>query len=82
MQTIDALLYMAVVVVWIAATSMLVPFVASQKGRNGWLWALASAVFSPLLALIVLAAVPGVDRANNDARAIPRTLEEQRAGPR
>ena len=49
MQTTDALSFIVVVVVvvvWIAATAFLVPFVALQKGRSGWLWALAAVVFA------------------------------------
>lgn len=35
-----------------------VPWVAQQKGRSGFGWLLIALCFSPLLALIALAAVP------------------------
>lgn len=47
---------------WIAATVFLVPFVAHEKGRSAIGWALLSLVFSPLLTLLALAAVPMAQR--------------------
>lgn len=48
--------------IWIAGTVFLVPLVAHEKGRSAIGWALLSLVFSPLLALLALAAVPEVER--------------------
>jgi hypothetical protein len=45
-------------VAWVIGT-LVVGYVAVQKGRSGWLWTLLSLVLiSPLLALLALAALP------------------------
>lgn len=44
--------------VHVAAAVFLVPYVAIEKGRPGILWAISALVFSPLLALVALAALP------------------------
>lgn len=45
-------------IAWIIGT-LVVGYVAVQKGRSGWLWTLLSLVLiSPLLALLALAALP------------------------
>ena len=43
---------------WLLAFVGLVAHVAAEKGRSGIAWGLAAAVFSPVVALIALAAVP------------------------
>jgi hypothetical protein len=43
------------------ATVVLVPYVASEKGRSGVGWALAAVFVTPLLALLALAAVPDLE---------------------
>lgn len=45
-------------IAWVVGT-LVVGYVAVQKGRSGWLWTLLSLVLiSPLLALLALAALP------------------------
>jgi len=44
--------------IYLLASIGLVPFVAIEKDRSGIGWAIASLLFSPLLALIALVAVP------------------------
>ena len=54
----QGLMILWLVVAWVIGT-MVVGYVASQKGRSGWLWAFLSLVLiSPLLALLALAALP------------------------
>jgi hypothetical protein len=43
---------------WLLAFVALVAHVASEKGRSGVAWRFAAVVFSPLVALLALAAVP------------------------
>jgi hypothetical protein len=43
---------------YVLAAVGLVPFVASEKDRSAVGWALLALLFSPLLALVALAAVP------------------------
>lgn len=49
-------------VLWIAASLILVPLVAAEKGRSSWIWAITAIFLSPLLTLIALAAVPAQQR--------------------
>ena len=44
--------------VYLMASGSLVPFVAMSKGRSGLAWVFSALLFSPLLALIALAALP------------------------
>jgi len=44
--------------IWLMAFVALVAHVASEKGRSGVAWGFAAIVFSPVIALIALAAVP------------------------
>lgn len=44
--------------VYLVASASLVPFVAVAKGRSGLGWVFSALIFSPLLALIALAALP------------------------
>ena len=44
--------------IYLLASIGLVPFVAMEKNRSGIGWAITSLLFSPLLALIALVAVP------------------------
>lgn len=44
--------------IYLLASVGLVPFVAMEKDRSGIGWAIASLLFTPLLALIALTAVP------------------------
>ena len=47
---------------WYVLTSLsLVPAVAHYKGRSGLAWTLTALLYSPLLALIALAAVPDIE---------------------
>ena len=57
----DAATFGMMFVFWIAATAILVPFVAHEKGRSAIGWAFFSLFFSPLLTLLALAAVPSVE---------------------
>ncbi len=43
------------------ATVVLVPYVASEKGRSSFGWALTALFLTPLLALLALAAVPDLE---------------------
>ena len=43
---------------WLMGFVALVSHVASEKGRSGLAWGLAAVTFSPLVALIALAAIP------------------------
>jgi hypothetical protein len=43
---------------YVITAASLVPWTARQKGRSGLAWMLIALLFSPLLALIALAAVP------------------------
>lgn len=62
---------MTIVVVWILA-SFLCAFVAGQKGRSAAGWWFLSMLFSPLLVLLALCAVPSIERAAVDSDR-PRT---------
>lgn len=54
----QGLMTLWLVAAWIVGT-LVVAYVASQKGRSGWLWAFLSLLLiSPLLALLALAALP------------------------
>jgi hypothetical protein len=54
----QGLLTLWLLIAWIVGT-LVVGYVASQKGRSGWMWTLLSlVVLSPLLALLALAALP------------------------
>jgi hypothetical protein len=54
----QGLMALWILVAWIVGT-LVVGYVASQKGRSGWLWTVLSLVLiSPLLALLALAALP------------------------
>jgi len=55
------------VVAW-AVGAILSGFVASQKGRNPLGWGAFSFVFSPLIALIALAALPSLQTASSSAQ--------------
>jgi hypothetical protein len=44
--------------IYLMASAGLVPFVAREKDRSGFGWMLSALLFSPLLALIALAALP------------------------
>jgi hypothetical protein len=44
--------------IYLLASVGLVPFVAMEKDRSGIGWAIAALLFTPLLALIALTAVP------------------------
>jgi hypothetical protein len=44
--------------IYLMASAVLVPFVAREKDRSGFGWMLSALLFSPLLALIALAALP------------------------
>jgi hypothetical protein len=44
--------------IYLLASAGLVPFVAREKNRSGIGWVVSSLLFSPLLALIALAALP------------------------
>jgi hypothetical protein len=44
--------------IYLLASVALVPFVAMEKNRSGIGWGITSLLFSPLLALIALVAVP------------------------
>lgn len=52
---------MLLVICWILA-SFLCAFVAGQKGRSAVAWWFLSLVFTPVLVLIALCAVPNVQR--------------------
>jgi uncharacterized membrane protein YedE/YeeE len=54
----------------------LVPFVAGGKGRSAFGWALLSLLFSPIVTLIALAALPPMRR---ESRAERRAVEERRS---
>jgi len=43
---------------YLLAAASLVPSVAQQKGRSGFGWMLIALLWSPLIALIALAALP------------------------
>ena len=54
----QGLLTLWLLVAWVVG-ALVVAYVAGQKGRNGFLWALLSfLLISPLLALLALAALP------------------------
>lgn len=55
----DAVILFVFAVEWLLA-SVFTGWVASEKGRSGFVWVFAALVFSPLLALIGLAALPGL----------------------
>ena len=54
----------------------LVPFVAAGKGRSAFGWALLSLLFSPIVTLIALAALPPMRR---ESRTERRAVEERRS---
>jgi hypothetical protein len=54
---------------YLLASAGLVPWVARQKGRSGFGWLFIALFFSPLLALIALAAVPSFDREDSTSSA-------------
>ncbi len=59
-------------VAWIAASLIVVLFVASQKNRSVIGWGIVSVAFSPLPALLALAAIPAVERYRTGAPAAPQ----------
>lgn len=56
---------------YLAPAVFLVPFVARAKGRSGVAWMLTALLFSPLLALIALAAIPALNREVSTSGAEP-----------
>ena len=57
-QEVSTALPLVCVAVYVLATLGLVPFVAIEKRRSGFLWMLTSLLCSPLLALVALAVLP------------------------
>lgn len=52
-----------IVMAWFyIAGTVLVAFVASQQGRNGLLWLMASVAISPVICLLALAGLPSKNR--------------------
>jgi len=52
------IILLAGVFLYLFTAATLVPFVAEQKGRSALGWLVAALVWTPLFALIALAAVP------------------------
>jgi len=58
MTGMQGLFTLWLLIAWFVGT-LVVGYVAVQKGRSGWLWTVLSLVLiSPLLALLALAALP------------------------
>jgi len=58
MTGMQGLFALWLLIAWFVGT-LVVGYVAVQKGRSGWLWTVLSLVLiSPLLALLALAALP------------------------
>jgi hypothetical protein len=58
MQPDFALFALAAGFLYLITAAALVPWTAQQKGRSGFAWMLIALVWTPLFALIALAAVP------------------------
>jgi hypothetical protein len=58
---IAPLALVATLVIYVVASLGLVPFVAVEKRRSGFLWMLVALACSPLLALVALVALPTGD---------------------
>ena len=56
---------------WLMGLIALVSHVAAEKGRSGWTWGCAAAVFSPPIALLALAALPNVEEEDQDEEDQP-----------
>jgi hypothetical protein len=57
----ELLVFFVLAVPYVFASLFLVPYVAAQKGRSGFGWALIALFLTPLLALLALAAVPELE---------------------
>lgn len=57
----ELLVFIVLAVPYVFASLFLVPYVASQKGRSSFGWALTALLLTPLLALLALAAVPDLE---------------------
>ncbi|MGH2362536.1 MAG: hypothetical protein ACRDGM_18580 [bacterium] len=60
------------------ASVALVPAVAIYKGRSALGWACTALLFTPLLALIALAAVPNLEREPKYTSSFDQALREER----
>lgn len=57
----ELLVLIVLAIPYVFASLILVPYVASEKGRSNFGWALTALIVTPLLALIALAAVPDLE---------------------
>lgn len=59
----ELLVFFVLAIPYVLASLALVPYVASEKGRSSFGWALTALFVTPLLALLALAAVPELEEA-------------------
>lgn len=67
------LVFFVLAVPYVFASLFLVPYVAAQKGRSGFGWALIALFLTPLLTLLALAAVPELEE--QDQPDVPEVPE-------
>ena len=58
---LELLVLSVLAIPYVLASLVLVPYVASEKGRSSFGWALTALFLTPLLALLALAAVPDLE---------------------